>query len=331
MLSFLSSKKPSKYSLEKIGNIINNYNIPTCQRSILKNRVDVLNDNILIKFNPITPIYFCMYKNKRYVIDGQHRLECYKNNKHLINSQIPIIDIFVDNKNDIYEYFKIINDNMTLNDIWIEKNQEKKSIITDTYNHFNNKYPNTFKYKGRKRPYMDSNKFLTQITEILDNNNTKSIKNSIDLIDILENLNNKYSKKDNDWFPSKGNVKNSNIIETLKKNNCLYFGLLPNIWINHINCINDLPQNNEEDKISVAFRQNIWYKYSSELKKLCLCCNHNEISAFNFECGHIISKKMGGKISNDNIVPICSLCNKSMGSTHMFQFMEKMNYPKLFI
>jgi hypothetical protein len=316
-------KVVSQYSLIKIKEIINKYKIPKFQRNVVNDRVNILSDNVLSNFNPITPIYFCMYKNERYVIDGQHRLECYKSNTYLFNENIPIIDIFIEKKEDMDLYFKLINDTMILNDIWIDEDKVKKDIITETYTHFTKKYPKSFKVKGIKRPYLNLDKFLTQLTELY-NNEDLNINSSKEFILLLEDLNQKYSKKDVEWFPSKGSTKNSNIITTLKKNNCLYFGMLPNSWTKHLI---ELPDTNNQKSISLAFRQLVWLKYcDKQFERKCLCCDNNIISVYNFECGHILSKNNGGHINIDNIIPICSFCNKSMGDMHMSDYMKKLNY-----
>ena len=107
--------------------------------------------------------------------------------------------------------------------IWLDENEDKKMLITNVYNHFINKYPNAFKFLGKKRPYLHSNNFLTQLTEIYeDKKDELNINNSQILINIIENLNMNYSKKNSEWFPSKGTVKNQNILDTLSKNNCLF-------------------------------------------------------------------------------------------------------------
>ena len=60
---------------------------------------------------------------------------------------------------------------------------------------------------------------------------------------------------------------------------------------------------------------------------LCICCNQTQIDSKTFVAGHIISEKNEGKVTIDNIVPICSECNSSMGSTNMNIFIEKY-YPQ---
>lgn len=110
MFSFLFKGKSTNFSYVKIGEIINHYHKPYCHKVINKERINYLSNKFINNFDPITPLYFCVYKHKRYIIDGAHRLECYKDNKYLHDYQIPIIDIFVKNEEDIYKYFMIIND-----------------------------------------------------------------------------------------------------------------------------------------------------------------------------------------------------------------------------
>jgi hypothetical protein len=55
----------------------------------------------------------------------------------------------------------------------------------------------------------------------------------------------------------------------------------------------------------------------------CACCDVNEITQFQFECGHIISEASGGPTSLDNLLPICSSCNRSMHTMNLYEFKRK--------
>ena len=55
----------------------------------------------------------------------------------------------------------------------------------------------------------------------------------------------------------------------------------------------------------------------------CIVCNNNTITQNKNEAGHILSVKEGGKDTEDNIIPICGECNKSMGSKHMREFISE--------
>jgi len=327
-----------KYSVIKIKELINNYHIPQCQRSILKDRVKHLDNHIIFKFNPITPLYFVLFENKRYIIDGRHRMEVYKKYNYLLDEKVPIVEIYAESVQELNKYFTLINDNMQLHDIYkttddiemedvelIENNQKiKKNIIIETYNYYIKNFPNSFKYNGRRRPFLDNNKFLDNLSYIYDNVNDLEISpiiTSDEFIKILNKLNNKYKLQSIDWFPSKGKKQNKDLIDIIKQQNCLYFGMMPNEWIFHIKT---LPKTNSEIKISQSLRQQVWFKYSNnKLNIKCICCNLNEINSFTFECGHIDPKSKGGLCNIDNLVPICSLCNKSMGNINMKIFMKK--------
>jgi 5-methylcytosine-specific restriction endonuclease McrA len=100
--------------------------------------------------------------------------------------------------------------------------------------------------------------------------------------------------------------------------------MLPKDWFLYID---NLPKYLSEDKISQSLRQQIWTINSkNNLEIKCLCCNLNFINAFTFECGHIIASSKGGKCNINNLIPICSLCNKSMSNTGMDEFMIKNNF-----
>lgn len=330
--------KNIKYSIIKIKDICKYNNIYSIlNKELNKEKLNTLNNSMFFKFNPVTPLYFVFFKNQTYIIDGLHRLEIYKKNSTLHNENIPIVEIFTDNEHDITNYYNLINNtNINLiNEIKdiemkeineIDNNQisnkiDNNIIIKDTYNYFIKHFPNTFKFNGKRRPYLDNILFKEHLNIIYKKNNINS---SNDFIDKLLNLNNKYKSKDLEWYPSKGKINNQKLLEIINKDNCLYFGMLPNKWYNNIY---KLPEINSEIKISQSLRQQVWNKYAkNKLKIKCICCNLNIISAFTFECGHILASSKGGKCNIKNLVPICSLCNKSMGNTNMKEFIINHNY-----
>lgn len=54
----------------------------------------------------------------------------------------------------------------------------------------------------------------------------------------------------------------------------------------------------------------------------CYVCE-SEIDSKDFECGHIISVKEGGENILDNLLPICSSCNKSMATKNLHEFKKE--------
>ena len=53
---------------------------------------------------------------------------------------------------------------------------------------------------------------------------------------------------------------------------------------------------------------------------MCYMDCKESISRSNFECGHITPSSVGGKCDIYNLRPICSNCNKSMGTKNMLDF-----------
>lgn len=68
----------------------------------------------------------------------------------------------------------------------------------------------------------------------------------------------------------------------------------------------------------------VWDKNIGKEKGIgeCDVCN-SEIDSKNFECGHVKSVKDGGETNIENLLPICSSCNKSMGTQNLHEFKEK--------
>ena len=52
----------------------------------------------------------------------------------------------------------------------------------------------------------------------------------------------------------------------------------------------------------------------------CFCCKTMTIYQIMFECGHVVAEKNGGLTNIDNLRPVCSTCNKSMGTKNMVDF-----------
>jgi 5-methylcytosine-specific restriction endonuclease McrA len=77
-----------------------------------------------------------------------------------------------------------------------------------------------------------------------------------------------------------------------------------------------------------ALRQQVWLKYNGPTFN-CKCqiswCE-NIITPFSFEVGHNIPHSKGGPATIDNLRPLCSSCNKSMGNNYTID--EFSNYGK---
>jgi 5-methylcytosine-specific restriction endonuclease McrA len=80
----------------------------------------------------------------------------------------------------------------------------------------------------------------------------------------------------------------------------------------------------KREKVPSTVRNSLWKDYFGQsIQGVCQCCKREDITMANFEAGHIISVKDGGENQLSNLKPVCSQCNKSMGSTNMDSFIKK--------
>ena len=81
----------------------------------------------------------------------------------------------------------------------------------------------------------------------------------------------------------------------------------------------------KKKSIPKTLKSKVWdLKIGSQIGETkCLCCDHQIIKQSNFECGHIIAERNGGETILNNLIPICSQCNKSMGIQNFQIFKNK--------
>jgi hypothetical protein len=73
--------------------------------------------------------------------------------------------------------------------------------------------------------------------------------------------------------------------------------------------------------IPKALREQVWLhslgpQFSAKCK-IPWC--ENTITVFDFQCGHNIPESKGGTTTIDNLIPICSRCNGSMGNHYTIE------------
>ena len=78
----------------------------------------------------------------------------------------------------------------------------------------------------------------------------------------------------------------------------------------------------KKKKIPLAIREQVWIAYLGDKAFRHKChvkwCE-NIITPFTFEVGHNVPESKGGRTSIDNLRPICSKCNKSMGDSYTIE------------
>jgi len=281
-----------------------------------------------LNISEIFTLFFYKDMDQYYLIKNKQNYYILKKfyNKYFINLLINVEIINIVSYDQLKDHYKLINNGKFLTMDHINTN-----MIDRCANYFLNKYPNVWSENSKaRRPFIffiffkESLSYLSKILNIFD---YKILKNYI------EEYNNDLSKWDIENFP---NI-NQKMLNKCKEFN-FYLGLFPYTdlyeecnyeWVKNIiqlksgKCI--LKKSiYKKKKIPKKIKMDTWNRFigNDKGKTLCISCNNTYIFQGDFEAGHIISEKNGGKPCIDNILPICSLCNKSMGSWNMDDFIN---------
>lgn len=283
---------------------------PSCQREYISEHVNeiVHYQNEYFKKNKsflfLGCLEICLLNGKYYCIDGQHRyhamVELFRTKME--GDPLKVFYVWIeiiqcDSKEEMMEYFQVINKNTPLPD-FIRHVNEPILILKA---HIKDKY--TVYLKNTTKP----NKPSINIDIFLENLITRHgdlLKDEKDVIQWLESENTKHGK----FLRSRSD---DSIIKYIKKIDekdvAFYLGCF---WLKSIS-----------HKISKSLSRIVWDNYYKEnLSAFCPCCNITKISINDFECGHIISLKNGGETSKNNLRPICRSCNQSMGAKNWDDF-----------
>jgi len=84
----------------------------------------------------------------------------------------------------------------------------------------------------------------------------------------------------------------------------------------------------QKQKIPKSVKTHVWELYIGPHinEHRCLCCKKTLIKITNFDVGHVISEANGGTLEIGNLRPICSVCNFSMKTVNMVEFVKKYGY-----
>lgn len=341
----INNKYICKISIKDLVNNVN-INIPSIQRLFHKEKIDEIYnyqknyylENKCLNYLGVLNLNYYIRENKFFLIDGQHRYESLKKLlEDNINDSVFIEIIKVETLNDIKNNYQIINKNTPLPEFTYDITPDiYKNILILFQNKYGKDYDDIFSsdIKKCKRPKISRNRFEEALEYIIIKLN---ITNENDLFNKIENLNKKISKWNIDNFPKMSSLKNPNkLINTCRELN-FFLGLYPfnneeyifdwvkTLIYDEIGETVGKKKKKRKQTIPKSLKILIWNKYIGDEigKHKCLCCNNVFIYQSNFEAGHIIAEVNGGKTNETNLKPICSVCNKSMGTINMIDFQTK--------
>ena len=290
-------------------------------------------------------IHCCKENGKNYLVDGQHRFKAMQNlftKHHYSNFNVKVEIVIVENQTELKENYNLINKNTELPEFPEEAN---KNVVENVCRFFFTEYESMWTLKKRQiRPYLNKNHFQEAVA-YLSAKFSKSMNCNMDEEDLKEIIINK-NKEMSSWTVE-GYSKQIRKIKkwpeflAICKENDFFIGMYN--YTNEEYCYNwirdiveqytgeKLKKEKRKRKKSIPKkkRQEVWTANNGESLSInCFCCNNQELNGMGaWECGHIISEANGGNLDTDNLKPICSGCNKSMGSKNMDDYMKEF-YPK---
>ena len=293
------------------------------------------------KFFFTLPIVIAEFRKERYVIDGQHRLECaarLRKDGSKVDLTAAVIE--VESLTELEEKYEALNKNKPLSNgpLWewknflkpIEKHFRKrygpyiKGTQAPQAPHFNADqlcdYLTTYKI-GRKLQY-DPAKFVGA-SETLNTYYCNTYQVSVEPF-----FRNNVSRQIRKAFHKK--TKNGKSTPT-----CLLGVYRRFEWVIRVlhHLETDTPFQNMDHfplercckKIDQQLRKRVWTRHFQSTEGVCfVSACHTPIDSFSFVCGHVVSRFRGGQTVLTNLRPICSACNGDMGAENLNEYSERM-------
>ena len=304
-------------------------------KEIVQFQLDFHKTHNYFNFTASGPINIHKWNDQYLLVDGQHRLaalEClHRHYSH--NIEFYVIFVEVKSQEELEFNYNMINKNTPLPD-FTKFQSINKNIPEEVAHRFQSEWPDIWsKNSQARRPHMYFNYFQESLAFICQETGSTS---ATKLHDIVIAFNTKVRNWNETSFKVTDNVYQK------ARTTGLYLGLFKHQpedygydWARHIveeqtgkTIKKSTTSNNRKKKIPKKVKDDSWDTYIGKEIAVapCLCCRTTNIGAKDFIAGHIISEFNGGLITVDNIVPICSACNLSMGSKNM-ELWIKEYYP----
>ena len=283
-------------------------------------------------------IIIANFDKKNYIVDGQHRISCIQRlTKTDPNYKFYVLvnTINVETIQELDSKYIAVNKNKPVP--LFDNMDEWKNFATHIQQFLNQNY--SIYFSNSEKPHIPNFNEHKLMSYINDKDIAKKTSNNYrKFIEEIKNLNIFYQQS-----YSLNNVSNyfsGNISKYIHKaidkqqNNPFVLGIFRDFeWIDRI--IYKIETGTEYEKmqhvkkntrikIKKGLRRNVWEKHNSHTKGKCYVCS-KEIHYDDFECGHIQSVFYGGRTHINNLMPICSSCNKDMGIQNLYEYCSYFN------
>lgn len=288
-------------------------------------------------------------ENKRYVLDGQHRIEAFKRLSVLnynMNQFVPIIVYKCDTLEELHEYYVRINQNHPINPLelsqtWFNHGKELCSKFMERFKAYtknskttcNCPYINLMElvnYLKNRKVFERLQSYVTSSTGIVD-----TLMSKIDEFNVY--LYKNYTHITTYQLSSEINERFAKCYQKSPHNPC-FLGVWRRMeWLEICVCMIVQNLRTEDLKLSeytskriripAVTKNNVWKKRNGTLMEgSCFVCGES-LSYHNMECGHIVPHVLNGSVEVSNLEPICKLCNRDMGAMNLFEY-KQLNYTK---
>lgn len=309
--------------------------IPQYQRIIDQERINRIFEKIKIVVErgeePFLPgcLIIAKSKNKKWLLDGNHRYHIYKKLYEECKFDCSIVcnEIDVQTDEEAKNLFKIINNVAPIPDM--PEGIDLTSVHTIA-NHFFDKYPHIFSGSRSRRcfrPHIHRDSFQEKIGQLLSILEEKGSVDHMMIIKKIEEYNDELKTKNWKHFVSSSHdtsISITNHMAKARQKGGFYVGMFSNYkWLFRLFDIHNVTNRFQyvKRKIPKALRIAVWNRYMGRdtRKGFCPICKDREISIEDFHCGHDLAEARGGEMNVDNLFPVCSLCNQSMGTKDFYE------------
>jgi 5-methylcytosine-specific restriction endonuclease McrA len=331
--------KHSKYNVAVSSLITMPIVFPSIQREIIDDHVREIHEFQTQYYNKhgffffLNCIQFGRLNHTLYCVDGQHRFHAIKQlftERILYDWNIDIEITECQTMEELHELFRLINLNKPVPEFLMEQvsvsnttsvpsmPSAPKATVESIRQYLKQTYPNFIKSTSKpQRPNINLDLFLNELHKKYPFRSFESMDAFIEWFERENAAHKIYLESNNKMDSIQKCLAAIESTTKTRQGRKLYLGCY---WLDSI-----------KNKLNCTTRHKCWKQWYSKLdhsekspsgEALCPCCEETFVDAHNFEAGHIISFRNGGTDEISNLIPICSMCNKSMGVMNFDKYKE---------
>jgi len=327
------------FTIKPFSNLITeNITAPDFQRLLSLKHVDEIYNEIKNKLeqklSPLLPgcLVVCETSSgTKWLVDGNHRYQAYLKILNDYKEDLTVAVNYIQ-VSDIKEASSVFN--MVNHSIAVPKMPDGISLNlpNQLYREIEKKYPKLFsESKKCQRPKLHRDSFIEALGKMIEKVGAEQKITPEDFMIRFERYNSLLKKRNWREFITKPGDKQEKIYSLQEKcvlNGNVFVGMLPDFqWLTYIYLPHIEPETKTKPKgrvsIGSALKKAVWEKHKKPGNIVnCYHCKTN-LDFTEFECGHIISVAEGGNTTVNNLTPVCSMCNRSVGKKNAKEFNDK--------